>query len=474
MSDGARTRPRPPRWTKHPAPRTAPSPAVEGLAAELAAGTDAASATAAFWAAAEVGGTPLVDPAPDDDERIVTFLWRDRHGAGDGTRAVVLLANKLTDPTLPDESSLQRLPGTDVWWRAFVLSAAWHGTYALAADDGDGPVEDAALGPASRWRGLATRAAADPRNPRTFPGIHGGTPLSVLELPDAPPQTYSVLPAGARRGAVQEVAVPGLHAGEHRRAWVYVPPATAGPPREPHRLLILLDGDEWTGRRDAPTILDALHHAGRIPPTIALLVDGGDTATRWDDMTTGAPYLELLADGLPQWMRERHPVGPGREHVVLAGQSLGGLAVLRAAAHAPDRVGAVIAQSASLWWGGQAAADAPSPVVDELRARPPHGVRVHSQVGRDEWVLLHSHRALAGALRDAGVEHELAEYEGGHDAFCWRGGLADGLIAVLGPSALRGSDPASGTAPAGRPSSAATPASPGASTVIDPDADATT
>ncbi|WP_051471158.1 enterochelin esterase domain-containing protein [Patulibacter minatonensis] len=454
--------PRPPRWTKDPPPQVVPSPPVEALAADIAGGVDPATATAAFWAAAEIRGTPLVDRVVGSTgERIVTFLWRDRHGAGDGTRAVVLIANKLTDPSLPAESGLERLQGTDVWWRAFRLSSAWRGTYALAADDGATPVEDATEGPRARWRGLATRAAADVRNPRTFPGNRGAAPLSVLELPDAPPQPHSTLPAGAARGVVAEVRVPTRVPGEVRRAWVHVP-ATAGgsairaaadgtgadggsarpgaarrtDAAEPHRLLVLLDGDEWTGRRDAPTILDALHHHGLIPPTITLMVDGGGADARTADTVAGAPHLDLLTATLPDWMRERYPVGGGREHLVLAGQSLGGLAVLRAASHAPDRVGAVVAQSSSLWWGGQEAPDAPPPTVEGLRARPPVGVRIHAQVGRDEWVILRSHHALRAALAEAGVEHELHEYEGGHDAFCWRGGLAEGLIRVLGTTSL--------------------------------------
>lgn len=430
--------PRPPRWTKDPPPPVAPSPAIAALAAEVAASPDDPGApVAAFWAAAARTGVPLVEPVPGrPGERIVTFLWRDRHGAGPGTCGVVLLANKLTDPTVPAQSALERLPGTDVWHRAFRLSTAWHGTYALAPDDGGAVAEDAQLGPASRWSGVATRPGPDPLNPRTFPGAVPGSTLSVLELPAAPPQPFARRPPGAPRGTLEEVAVPGLPGDPLRRAWVHVPaPPGAASAEIPHRLLVLMDGDEWTGRRDAPAILDALHHAGRIPPTITLLVDGGDVATRWADMTAGAPYLELLAGTLPAWMRERYPVGPRREDVVLAGQSLGGLAALRAAAHAPERVGAVLLQSASLWWGGQGSAAAPSPAVEELRARPPVGVRVHARVGRDEWVLLRSHRALAGVLADAGVEHELAEYEGGHDAWCWRGGLAQGLLWAIGREA---------------------------------------
>ncbi|WP_157251533.1 enterochelin esterase [Patulibacter americanus] len=438
----------------------APSPAVAALQAALDAATGAAAPNAAapggpaqvlaaFWARIDRDGTPLVEEvlgAPG--ERIVTFLWRDRHGTGPGTRGVLLLANKLTDPTVPEHSALERLEGTDVWHRAFRLASSWRGTYALAPDDGDAPVEDAALGPASRWRGVATRAQPDPRNPRSFPGVRGGCDLSVLELPDAPPQTHVKRGPGVPVGTVTAHEVPGLD--DVRRAWVHVPAGTTG---RPHRLLVLLDGDEWIGRRDAPAILDALHHDGLVPPLVTLMLDGRATADRWGDMTAGAPYLDLLTRTLPDWARAHVPAlrdeAPGG--ILVAGSSLGGLAALRAALHAPDRVAGVLAQSASLWFPDQAAADAPSPTVRAFAAAPGAGasaapspvgaapaapsptgaasarVRFHVEVGRDEWVLLPAHRALRDVLVARGDDHVYVEYEGGHDALCWRGGLADGL-----------------------------------------------
>jgi enterochelin esterase family protein len=431
-----------------------------GAAAVGTAAADAARVVEAFWARVDRDGAPLVEPVPGaPGERIVTFLWRDRHGTGPGTRGVLLLANKLTDPTVPEHSALERVEGTDVWHRAFRLASSWRGTYALAPDDGVAPVEDAALGPASRWRGLATRAQPDPRNPRSFPGVRGSFDLSVLELPDAPPQTHVTRGPGVVAGTVTAHDVPGLD--DSRRAWVHVPAGTAG---RPHRLLVLLDGDEWIGRRDAPAILDALHHDRLVPPLVTLMLDGGETADRWGDMTAGAPYLDLLTRTLPDWARAHVPAlrdeAPGG--ILVAGSSLGGLAALRAALHAPDRVAGVLAQSASLWFPDQAAADAPSPTVAAFAEAPAAvspatapsagvrptaapsagvrptaapsagvlpsaGVRFHVEVGRDEWVLLPAHRALRDVLVARGEDHVYVEYEGGHDALCWRGGLADGL-----------------------------------------------
>ena len=100
-------------------------------------------------------GTPLVEaPWPDaPDDRAVTFLWRDRRGARLGTRTVVLLLNKVTDPSVWDRSVLHHIPGTDVWHRTYRLPSTWQGTYQLAPDDGPTPAAEAAgaaHGPRSR------------------------------------------------------------------------------------------------------------------------------------------------------------------------------------------------------------------------------------------------------------------------------------------------------------------------------------
>ncbi|HWI72043.1 MAG TPA: enterochelin esterase domain-containing protein, partial [Baekduia sp.] len=313
---------RPPRIPKYPPPDVVESPRI----ARLRAGGD----VAAFWAEVATTGTPLVEPRDGEpDHRTVTFLWR----GGDATREVVLLANKLTDPSVWDASTLQRLPGTDVWHRSFRLRADWRASYQLAPDDGnDDTTTGEVAGPPSRWGAAAARAVPDPYNPRTFPSHYGVAPHSVVELPDAPPQPYVAPRAGVPRGTVTRHRVASRLLGNERDVWLYVPDAIDADADA----LVLLDGEDWATRLDAATILDNLIAEGAIPPTVAIMPSTVDNATRWRELACHAPFVAFVADELLPWAARRYggTLSLDGARTTLAGRSLGGLTALYAALQA--------------------------------------------------------------------------------------------------------------------------------------------
>jgi enterochelin esterase family protein len=410
----------PPRIPKFPPPRLAESPRVAALRPE---------ALDAFWDDVEREGTPLVEPAPGAPaHRIVTFLWR----AGDELDGVLLLANKLTDPSVPEHSALRRVPGTDVWHLSFLLRADWRATYQLAPQ---APARErtAHAGPRSRWGGAAASAVPDPRNPRTFPAARReGAPLSVVELPDAPPQPWSQPDPGVPAGTLVAHRVASARLGNERRVWVHVPhgvdPAGAG-----IATLVLLDGEDWAGRRGAPVILDNLVAAGRIGPVVTLMPDAIDLPTRSAELTCDVRFVEFLADELLPWARDAVGVRSEPARTIVGGCSLGGLTALFAALRRPDRFGCVHVQSASLWWpSGSEFEGQAGWIVGEARRATRVPLRTSLAVGLQEWTLLGLHRHLRDVLELRGSWMHYAEYHGGHDAICWRGGLADGLQALLG------------------------------------------
>jgi enterochelin esterase family protein len=408
--------PRPPRVPKFPPPEPATSPRITALRDADPAALDA------FWARAAAEGTPLVEPCPGaPGHRIVTFLWR----AGDETEAVVLQANKLTDPSVLAASSLERLPSTDVWHRSYRLRADWRASYQLApvpAGGDAGPAPER-VGPARRWG--AGVAVPDPLCRASFPG-RGGPALSVAELPDAPPQPYLAARPGVPRGTRTRHRLASARLGNERDVWLYEP---AGAPPGPLPVLVLLDGEDWATRLGAATTLDNLIAEGAIPPLVAVMPDALDTATRWRELSCHPPFVAFLAEELLPWAAARVPAATGP--VCLAGRSLGALTALYAALEAPERFPRVLLQSASLWWPSgtdfEAGAGALVRAARDAERLP---AAVHLQVGLQEWTLLGLHRHLGDVLALRGVEVSALEYHGGHDALCWRGGLADGLIAL--------------------------------------------
>ncbi len=68
---------------------------------------------------------------PDGTQSLVTFLWRD-----EDAHEVHLAVNRVTRTA--DESSMTRMPGTDVWHRSFLLPDDWRGSYTLLPWDAAG------------------------------------------------------------------------------------------------------------------------------------------------------------------------------------------------------------------------------------------------------------------------------------------------------------------------------------------------
>ena len=99
------------------------SPAMKRLVTQLQAGTP--DAEAAFFAGL-TQGTPLVEPSPSANPAwsLVTFLWR---GKPDTRRVTVMGGRPVTDWEAP----LERLPGTDIWYRTEALPSDSRFIYTL-------------------------------------------------------------------------------------------------------------------------------------------------------------------------------------------------------------------------------------------------------------------------------------------------------------------------------------------------------
>jgi enterochelin esterase family protein len=159
-------------------------------------------------------------------------------------------------------------------------------------------------------------------------------------------------------------------------------------------------------------------------------------------------YADFLARELVPWMQQSFGIPADREMTLTAGSSYGGLAATFAAFAHPETFGRVLSQSGSFWWkpsfsmedANGAAADREEWewLAQQFAERERLPVRFYLDVGTLETsgppggpsqVIVNRH--MRNVLRARGYEVHYTEFAGGHDYACWRGTLADGLIALF-------------------------------------------
>jgi enterochelin esterase-like enzyme len=273
----------------------------------------------------------------------------------------------------------------------------------------------------------------DPFNPESFSG------LSVLTLPNAPPQPYVAENHSVPHGKVTPTSLKSTSLNENRPLSIYTPPGYDSV--KAADLLIVFDGGTYDGGGASliptPTILDNLIAAGKVGPTVAVFVNNIGQRNR--DLGGYPPFSDFIALELVPWVRKNYRVKDGPSHVVLAGSSRGGVAAAHCAFLHSDVVGNVLSQSGAFFVRKD---DPPPawPVTEDsgdlllsFRNSPRVAVKFYMEVGRfDSLVALN--RELRDILLLKGYSLDYREFDGGHDYYYWRGSLADGLISLIGQS----------------------------------------
>ena len=191
-------------------------------------------------------------------------------------------------------------------------------------------------------------------------------------------------------------------------------------------LLVLFDGEQWrsTGVADrlGTPVLAALD---------VVLIDAMSFEARWRDLTSPrwADQVRAILARVASILG-RSTEDPAR--VILAGQSLGGLAAARLAL-GPDRVAdRAVCQSGSYWWrDGAKDPGRPGRIIEELAGAEAGGSHLVVQVGIDEEEMVERSREFTAAARDAGAQVCHQEWRGGHDYAWWRDGLVVAVTALV-------------------------------------------
>jgi enterochelin esterase-like enzyme len=416
------------------------SPRIAALFAELEHGNRAA--LEGFWQEVTQQGTPLFESITGEHrQRLVTFLWR----ANGETKSVAVIGGPLPSwlPKEPfvNEQAMTRLLDTDLWYKTYRVRTDARLIYLLSPNE---PL--LAAGNSDPKEGQPTRLP-DPLNPHrfTYPQDPEGPKLptnavSVVELPDAPPQPFVKPQPDIPAGNVEMYRLESRILGNDRRVWVYTPPDYK-PTNKPYGLLLLFDGWDYLKFIPTPTILDNMIHQGLIPPLVAILLHIPD---RGRELTCYPPFVDFLAQELLPFVHERYHITSDPHRTIVSGASLGALAATYAGFRRPDVFGNVLSQSGSYWWKPNGDTEAEW-LARQFAAGPKRPLRLYLEIGlledfpstADGPSMLTVNRHLKTVLKAKGYPVHYVEFNGRHDFCNWQGGLSDGLLALLGRPSSR-------------------------------------
>lgn len=375
----------------------------------------------------------------EGEEWRVTFWWRDRDGNEQTSpwRHIWLCITGMTDHHHHRQPlSLSRLPGSDIWSAEILLPAQWRGSYCFIPSQQEHDFsasifqhpEPDPQAIREEWQRLLPLAESDPLNPVSWAGGRGHR-VSGLEMPDAPAQP-GWHQADASYTPARELTWQSARLQNQRRVWIF----TTGEATVTDRpLAILLDGQFWAESMPVWPALSTLTKAGSLPAAVYLLIDVIDGEHRSRELPCNPEFWQAIQDELLPQVAAIAPFSSEAERTIVAGQSFGGLAALYAGLHWPARFGAVLSQSGSFWWP-----DRKEQQIGWLRQQLDQGnlhadsLRIILQAGKYEPLIYRANDAIRHPLVSA-AELRWCPFEGGHDAFCWRGGLTSGLIALWQP-----------------------------------------
>jgi enterochelin esterase family protein len=410
-----------------------PSPRIQALHRQIESGR---SNTESFWEEIARQGTPLIEPFGSDDKYyLVTFLWRGRRE----TRNVLVLGN-FQSQRADLENAMRRIAGSDVWYLTLKLPKGARFGYRLSPND---PLTFERPRAAQR----SATAQVDPLNPRQWNCPTGADKFqcrSLVELPGAAPQSWTIKKAGTAEGGIDEHTIKSEIQKLERGVAVYTPPGYTSDAR-PNALLFLFDGDDYPSPSLAmPTTLNNLIAASKIPATVVVLVKNV-SGRRLKDLVPNPEFADFMAKELLPWVRARYKVTNDPRQTVVGGFSAGGLAAAYMGLRYPEVFGNVLSQSGAFWWAPdhfldtEDATTEPNWMAKQFIASPKLPLRFYLDAGTFELDksgkggdILEATRHLRDVLLAKGYEVRYQQFVGGHTDLSWRGTLADGLIALLG------------------------------------------
>jgi S-formylglutathione hydrolase FrmB len=246
----------------------------------------------------------------------------------------------------------------------------------------------------------------------------------------------ALTPPGLRFVTVKSAAL-----GQRADLLLFVPPQTAGLRNVP--LVMLLHGVHgshwaWAFQGGAQRTAQRLIDEGAIPPLVLAMPSDG----LWGD---GSGYVAHARQDFERWIVEEVPAAAievceacsATSPLCIAGLSMGGFGALRLAGKHPRRflaaaghssiteapqIDPLLAENRAAW----STAPADLSVLQALRTARAPLPPLRFDCGRNDPYIA-ANRQLHAELQAAGIAHEFAEHEGGHNWDYWALHLEDTL-----------------------------------------------
>ena len=385
----------------------------------------------AWWKEIEKTGTPL-HSAIDEDNTLVSFIWRDPAGKDSNTQSVYIdLYSKTPHPT-KQLTCFRHIQGTDVWYWQTTLANDWFGSYFLMPVSIDQtPPEDSSKHAIRQWwiQLMAKYAQADPLNKLPAYSNGNGLQLSAVSLQKT---QYTVTDREQPlQNAVQKTIWKSQILNNERSIWCY---KTGADSEQTRPLVLLLDGQHWAEHLPIYATLDELTAMQQLPPALYVLIDSIDTTTRCHELACNPIFIEALQEELLPWLAQRYRLPSDPYQTIIAGQSLGGLCALYAGLYYANSFASIIAQSGSFWWPDVNNASGEGELFQALAQLNQPALNIVLSAGCYEQDMLESSMIMAQKLQSSGHHVDFHEFNGGHDRLCWRQDLLNNLVRIFSSS----------------------------------------
>jgi len=384
-----------------------------------------------WWERIKKLGTPLLSDL-DEENCVVTFIWRDPAGTHSDIETVYIdLYSKTPHPT-KQLTRFSRLEGTDIWYWATSLAKDWLGSYFLMpATKEQTPPDSSDVMAIRHWwiKLMSTNAQADSLNPLPPHSNGNNIKLSAVCL-QKKAQSHLKTIIGKQQTIPKKNLWHSDILANTRQVWLY----KTGP-KTTHKLpvALLFDGQYWATQMPIFSDLDALTSTGKLPPALYVFIDSIDSSYRYKELGCNNDFWTAIEQELLPWVSTQFLITDDPYKTIVAGQSLGGLCAVYGALNWPHRFACAISQSGSFWWPKADSLPDKSDFIQEIKIqdKSPNVLNFVMEAGCYEHDMLEVSKLMTKTLKNAGHNVTFDEFRGGHDWLCWRQGLLRSLISIF-------------------------------------------